>query len=285
MPTSRKKGIKYAEYAAACKSAGTEPMAEAAYAALPEEDISKSVPIADLQQALDAGATVAKALGVGVPTRQEVLAKSLAQGSITDAEKTELMGLLAGDSVDPLAKSLSANMSDDDNKVIDAVPALQSLMKSLDTRLQDMHAGNSQLSTQSLELMKSQQAVTQAMGTALIHVSSELEKSQATMSQIAKRLNIVESAPSTPRAVQTHQRGVEPDLAKSTTADQQASGGGGSISASQVQQAFTDLVKSADADGNNPLAREYMRAGNTFAHSKIVPEQYRAAIRKQLGLA
>jgi len=243
-----------------------------------KREASKSVPVEDLLKSLtDYDAIEAATTTAGSGSRESFLKARLDAGTITKSERSELGALWAGDTNEPIRKSFTDTVTEDNEDLVDASPFLKSLVDTLGSRLDGFQGEIALEGRAGRELAKAQGQVIRSIA----HVVVDLAKSDArkvrVLEALEKRLGIVETAPVVRKSVGR----VDPrDVRAAPGRDAE---GGENISKAQAFEGLARLAMKADRDSNDGLSKSVaFETARLEGQGKVSPKML-PLIKEALG--
>ena len=265
----RPKGLTYKVYKSRCEADSLRPLSKSAFESLPEakeeddeeededeeeeeeeeeEESEKSVSVDPdaLEKALADYESVEEGLALTGDTgdRETYLQARLDAGTISKSERTELGRIWSGvaeDDDEPLHKSLSEVVRDDDEDngdLLDASPFLKSMVDGLEHRMHGLEGEVRGSSAANLELVKAQGGLIKAL------VKSHGRQARI-IDVLESRLGIVEKSPAPRRSVGSDPRDVRNrEIGKSRVGGD--AGDDDKLKKSQVFQGLRGLMLKAD---------------------------------------
>jgi hypothetical protein len=247
-----------------------------------DEGVEKGLRASALMKAISAYEDVEESLGDEPTegTRENYLQARLDAGTISKSEKTELANIWLGkggseiDAPDALRKSLYDTLSEDDDaaQLVDASSFLNSLVKGVDSRMNEVLGEVSRDGRATRELLKAQ-------GSLVKSLANHTAKQDSLIKAMADRIESLEGSPAPRRAVTARRSNVAPrTLQKSVyagTVDM-----GDNLSKAQITDGLRSLLVHA-ADSNDQSAMDRItRATALFEQTGNIPLNIMDAVRQ-----
>lgn len=238
------------------------------------------IEMSDLLKAIDAYAVVEDALSKGedLSTRESYLQARLDAGTINKSERVELGRIWSGIEDEPepteyVQKSLSTTMDEDDNasQLVDASDFLRTLVKGVDTRMDQVLGEVSRDGRATRELLKAQ-------GSLIKSLASHASQQDSVIKAMTARLEGVETTPVARRAVSSNQDRVrQRPFAKSV-------GGGVAreepLSKAKVTEALRALMIHASEDNDSSAMDRLSHATALYEQTGTLPQNVMQAVRQ-----
>ena len=247
-----------------------------------DEEVEKGLRSSSLMKAISTYEDVESALG-GEPTegsRESYLQARLDAGTISKSEKSELASLWLGKDDNPIVaadamhKSLYDTLSEDDDaaQLVDASSFLNSLVKGVDTRMNEVLGEVSRDGRATRELLKAQ-------GSLVKSLANHTAKQDSLIKAMADRIESLEGTPAPRRAVTARRSNVAPrTLQKSVYAGE--SDMGDNLPKAQITDGLRSLLVHA-ADSNDQSAMDRItRATALFEQTGNIPLNIMDAVRQ-----
>lgn len=293
------KDMSYEDYMKACKAEGMAAMGAEDYSkaeqdylsAQPGGGLGKSETIDSdaLIKAIDDYETMEEALTQAGGSRESILTAKMKDGTITKSEQQELGRIWSGDQsggeAEPLSKSLLQRIEEDDAeaaKLIDASDLLKSLVGQTNEALDDMGRTIEREGLNTRNLLGAQGQLLKSTAHVLAQQSTLIKSQQVVISEMGRRLGVLEGEP-----VVRKSQGSDPRDVRPRDATQRGAGGRGegedTLTKSQVQQGLSSLVKKADAAGDEQAIDRLVTATALYESTGRIHPNIAGAIRMELG--
>lgn len=243
-----------------------------------EEAEKGGIEVSDLMKAIDAYSTVEDALAVDPDTsREDFLTARLDAGTISKSERSELGRIWSGsepedEEAEPMHKSLTETIREDDNSghLVDASDFLRTLVKGVDTRMEQVLGEVNRDGRATRELMKAQGSLIKSLAH---HASQQDELIKA----MATRLEQVESSPAPRRAVTAR-----PDSARNREFSKSviAESGDNRLNKAQVTDGLRALMIHASESDDQGAMNRIAHATSLYEQTGEIPESVIAAVRQ-----
>lgn len=250
-----------------------------------DDNFERGTPVGDLMKALRAAGSVTSVIDDNGPGREDYLTERFKQGVISKSEQRELARIWAGtekpDGDDkPLRKSLTEILGDEDARVVDASPILSAMFSGLDESLRGVREDIAKSSRNQRALAETHLGLTKALIPVVADLERRLAKSDAVISALGDRLNIVERQPRQRRSATTSP-GKDRPLAKSVQGGGSGTerGGGEPLRKGQVIAGLNTLTKSARDNGDRELAQRLVLATASYESTGMLEPGFRAAVQ------
>lgn len=306
-----KGGGTYKDYLKACSANKLKPMSKAEFAKAQaqaedvedeeeeedEEDVEVEV---DVEKALYAGSAIGaeslrkamqdyeiveNALNKSGGSRESFLMEKLNAGTITKSEQVELGRLWAHEeedhvSADPLVKSVSARMVEEDPDaagLVDASQFLKSLVDSTNEAIEDVAGRVERESSVTRNFLQSQGRLMKAMASTIADQQELLKGQQDVITEMRRRLGILEEEPTVRKS---HGTPDPRDVSRRDTSSRGTSGRDDSdttLTKSEVQEGLRQLMVKADEANDSAAIDQLTHATALFESTgKVHPRLARA---------
>ena len=244
-----------------------------------EEDAEKGgIEVSDLMKAIDAYSSVEDALTTPTDTsREDFLTARHDAGTISKSERAELGRMWSGageeDEVEaPLQKSLTETLREDDNSghLVDASDFLRTLVKGVDTRMEQVLGEVNRDGRATRELLKAQ-------GGLIKSLAEHAYQQDALLKAQTDRLEQFENSPAPRRAVTSRADSArQREFAKSGIAES----GDNSLNKSQVTDGLRALMIHASESDDTGAMNRIAHATSLYEQTGEMSENIMTAVRQ-----